>query len=162
MVNFMDDVFKIYIEQLRESHEEKISEKLNPDFLEIHEPDLAFDKPVELEGVAYLAEQELVLHWEIRTEAILPCSICNEPVRVPLHIQNFYYAEPTSEIKSGIYNFKELLRETILLEVPAFAECTGGNCPKRKEYRKYLKEPSDQLSDEEEGYHPFADLDWKP
>jgi uncharacterized metal-binding protein YceD (DUF177 family) len=156
----MDDVFKIYIEQLREGHEEKIHEKLDPSFLGIHEPDLAFDKPVELEGVAYLAEHELVLHWDVRTEALVPCSICNEPVRVSVHIQNFYYSEPISEIKTGIYNFKDLLRETILLEVPAFAECNGGNCSKRKEYRKYLKESSDQ-TDEEEGYQPFADLDWK-
>jgi uncharacterized metal-binding protein YceD (DUF177 family) len=156
----MDDVFKIYIEQLREGHEEKIHEKLDPSFLDIQEPDLVFDAPVELEGVAYLAEHELVLHWDIRTEAIIPCSICNEPVKVPIHIQNFYYSEPIKEIKSGVYNFKDLLRETILLEVPAFAECDGG-CPRRQEYQKYIKEPSNQASDDE-GYQPFADLDWKP
>ena len=59
------------------------------------------------------------------------------------------------------YNFKNLLRETILLEVPSFAECEGGSCPKRKEYNKYLKESSNEQS-EDEGYQPFADLDWKP
>lgn len=156
----MNDIFKIYIEQLREGHEEKIYEKLDPDFLDIQEPDLVFDKPVELDGVTYLAEHELVFHWNIRTEAIIPCSICNEPVKVPIHIQNFYYSEPIKEIKSGVYNFKDLLRETILLEVPAFVECDG-QCPRRQEYQKYLKEPSNRPSDEE-GYQPFADLDWKP
>ncbi len=157
----MDDVFKIYVEQLRDGHEEKIQEKLAPDFLDLHEPDLAFDQPVELEGVAYLAEHELVFHWNIKTEAVVPCSICNEPVKIPIHIQNFYYSEPVEEIKSGIYNFKDLLRETILLEVPSFVECEGGTCPRRKDYKKYLKEPSSKQS-EDEGYHPFADLDWKP
>lgn len=156
----MDDVFKIYIEQLREGHEEKIQEKLDPSFLDIHEADLSFDKPVELEGVAYLAEHELVLHWNIRTEALVVCSICNELVRVPINVQNFYYSEPIKEIKTGIYNYKDLLRETILLEVPSFTECQGGNCPKRIEYQKYLKDSNQ--SSEEEGYHPFADLDWKP
>jgi uncharacterized metal-binding protein YceD (DUF177 family) len=158
----MDDVFKIYIDQLRDGHEDKIHEKLDPGFLEIREPDLAFEEPVELEGVAYLAEHELVLHWNIKTKALIPCSICNDPVNVPIHIHNFYYSEPLAEIKSGVYNFKNLLRETILLEVPPFTECSGGKCPKRKEYSKYLKEPSKQPSDQEEGYHPFADLDWKP
>lgn len=157
----MDDVFKIYIEQLREGQEEKIHEKLDPGFLGIQEPDLVFDKPVELEGLAYLAECELILRWDIRTEGLVPCSICNELVRVPINIKNFYYSEPISEIKSGIYNFKDLLRETILLDIPAFTECHKGNCPKRQEYRKYLKEPSSQSSEEEEGYRPFADLDWK-
>lgn len=157
----MDDSFKIYIEQLREGHEEKIHEKLDPSFIDIHEADLIFETPVELKGVAYLAEHELVLHWDIRTEVLIPCSICNELVKVPIQVQNFYYSEPTSEIKAGIYNFKNLLRETILLEVPAFTECHGGNCPKRQEYQKYLKEPSNPLS-QEEGYNPFVDLDWKP
>ena len=111
-------IFKIYADQLREGHEEKIHEKLPPDFMEIQEEGLVFDKPVELDGVAYLADRELVLHWEIKTEAVLLCSICNGPVRVPLHIMNFYYSESLAEIKTGVYNFKDLLRETILLEFP--------------------------------------------
>ena len=152
----MDDIFKIYIEQLRNGHEEKIDEKLDPGFLDVCEPDLVFSEPVELKGVAYLAEQELVFHWDIRTEAVIPCSICNEPVRVPIHIHDFYYSEPVREIKTGVYSFKDLLRETILLEVPSFVECEG-MCPKRKEVKRYLKESSDELSDEG-GYHPFADL----
>lgn len=158
----MDDEFKIFVEQLREGRERKISETLDPAFLDIDEPDLAFEKPVELEGVAYLAENELVLHWDVKAEALISCCICNEKVAVPLHVQNFYYSEPMDEIKSGVYNFKELLRETILIEVPLFVECNGGNCPLRKEYADYLKNPSDSQPDQEEGYHPFADLDWKP
>ena len=158
----MDDVFKIYVEQLRDGREEKIHEKLNPEFIDIHEKDLSFEKDVELEGVAYLAEHELILHWDIKAEAVVSCSICNEPVKIPIHVKNFYYSEPLEQIKTGIYNFKDLLRETILLEVPLFAECNEGNCSKRKEYNKYFKEPSNQSSEEDEGYQPFADLDWKP
>ncbi len=156
----MDDVFKIYVEQLREGHEEKIHEKLDPSFLDIHEKDLVFDQGIELEGVAYLAEQELVLHWKIQTEALMPCLICNEMIKVLIKIESFYHSEPTQKITSGIYNFKDLLRETILLEVPAFAECHGGNCSKRQDYQKYLKNSSNSLPDEE-GYQPFANLDWK-
>lgn len=156
----MEDIFKIYIEQLREGNEEKIHEFLDPAFLDLMEPDLAFEKPVELHGIAYLAEHELVLKWDIRTEVKVPCTICNEGMDVTIHIQNFYYSEPIDEIKTGVYNFKNLLRETILLEVPSFTECHEGKCPKRREYTKYLKKASD-LSEEEEGYHPFADIDWK-
>lgn len=154
----MDDVFKVYVDQLRDGQERQFNDTLSPDFLEIKELDLAFDKPVQLIGSAYLAEHELVLHWDIVTEATIPCSICNEPVMIPIHVKNFYYAVPLSEIKSGIYNIKDLLRETIVLEVPAFTECEGGNCPRRQEIKKYLKETSGQ---EDEGYQPFADLDWK-
>lgn len=156
----MDDVFKIFVDQLREGNEEKIHETLQPDFLETHDPELIFDQPVALDGVAYLADRELILHWEIKTGALVPCSICNASVKVPISIVNFYHSEPLAEIKTGIYHFKDLLRETILLEVPSFVECKG-NCPKRKEYKKYLKEPSIELAGQEEGYQPFADLDWK-
>lgn len=157
----MDDAFKIYVEQLRNGHEEKIHEKFDPETVGLQDQDLTFDKTVELEGVAYLAENELVLHWNIKTEVLIPCSICNEPVPVPINVHHFYYSEPLEDIKSGIYNFKNLLRETILLEVPLLAECNQGNCPKRTEYKKFFKKASNQASDEE-GYHPFADLDWKP
>lgn len=154
----MDDVFKIYVEQLRDGNERQIHESLSPDFLDIQDADLEFQKPIDLKGVAYLAEDELVLHWSALTEALVSCSICNEKVAVNIEVVDFYHAEPLSDIKSGIFNFKNLLRETILLEVPAFVE-HNGNCPKRKEIQKYLKEPTPDQSDE--GYHPFADLDWK-
>ncbi len=155
----MDDLFKIFIEQLRDGHEERIDERFDPDFLEVSEVDLAFNQPVNLQGTASLAENELILHWNIDTCATIPCLICNEPVGVPIEITDFYYSEPIEEIKSGVYNFKSLLRETLLLEVPQFAECNSGKCKKRNEFQKYLKAPSD-LS-EEEGYQPFADFDWK-
>lgn len=164
----MDDTFKIYIEQLREGHEEKICENLDPALLDLQEKELIFDSPIRLEGVAYLAENELVLHWQIKTTVKLPCSICNELVEKKVQIDDFYHSEPVDEITTGIYNFKDLLRETILIETPAFAECREGLCPKRKEYQKYLKEPSNHLggkakeqAKEQEGYRPFAELEWE-
>ncbi len=155
----MEDLFKIYVDRLRDGQEIKIEERVSPDFLEIREPDLAFQKNIEVKGVAYLAENELILNLSILAEALVACSICNEKVPIGIKIENFYYAKPLSEIKSSIFNFKDLLRETILLEVPAFAECNQGNCPKRKEIEKFLKLPANES--DEEGYQPFADLDWK-
>lgn len=154
----MDDIFKIYVEQLRDGHEQKINELIPPDFLEIDDKELTFKKNVKLDGSAYLAEHELILHWDIETQALIPCSICNENVPIDIRISNFYYSEPLDNIKSGIFNFKDVLRETILLEVPAFAEHEG-DCPKRNEIAKYLK--VNEESEEEDGYHPFADLDLK-
>jgi uncharacterized metal-binding protein YceD (DUF177 family) len=155
------DTFKIYVEQLRDGRERQIQETLTPDFLEVNEKDLAFKKDVQIEGKAYLAEHELVIHWNIQTEALVACSICNEKVPVEIRIENRYYSKPLSEIKSGIFNFKDLLRETILIEVPSFVEHNEGNCPKRQEFSKYLRTTSPEISDEEEGYQPFVDLDWK-
>jgi len=156
----MDDSFKIYVEQLREGHIEKIEESFPPDFLGVHEKDLDYQDPVIVNGEAYLAEDELVINLNVSTQAVLPCVICTEPVKVDVQIQGFYYAMPVAEIKSGIFNFKEMLREIVILESPAFAECQG-KCPRRNDVAKYFKKelPGEDKS-EEEGYHPFSDLKW--
>ena len=111
-----------------------------------------------VKGEAYLAEQSLILHLNIETFCKIPCSICNSPVRVPVQLKNFYHTVPLEEIRGGIYNFKELIREAILIETPHFAECNDGLCPRRQEIQKYLKDESKDTS-AEEGYHPFADLE---
>lgn len=155
----MDDVFKIFVEQLRDGKKQDFDEVLDPAFLEINEEDLVFEEPVSLKGCTYLAENELLIKWTIKTKARMLCAICNKPVEVPLTIEDAYFSEPLSEIKTGVFSFKELLRETILLEVPLIAECEGF-CPRRAEYTEFLKDPSKPES-EEEGYHPFKNLDWK-
>lgn len=157
----MEDEFRIYVEQLRDGQEKVIHETFEPEFLDINEDELAFEVPVKLDGVAYTAENELILNWNIKTEAVVNCSICNEKVSVPIEVNNFYYGEPLEDIKTGIFNFKELLRETILLEVPPFSECNQGHCPSRKELAPFFKEASEEGVDEEDGYQPFADIDWK-
>ena len=156
----MEDAFKIYVEQLRDGHVEKLNESYEPAFLEIDEKDVSFMDPVLVKGEAYLAEDELILHLSIETKVILPCIVCNDRVKVPVLIQNAIQAVPLSEIKGGVLNMKELLREVILLDTPAFAECEG-KCPRRKEIAKYLKETEGkQQPNEEDGFTPFADLKW--
>lgn len=152
----MDDRFNIYVEQLRDKDEERIQLTVAPDFLGVDEPDLQFEAPVHLQGEVYLADQELLFRWNIETEAKIRCTICNEWTPVTVKIVHFYTSIPLSEIKSGVYNFKELLRETVLLEVPHFAECDEGNCPKRKEFSPFLK--GDAPETDTQGYHPFAEL----
>lgn len=155
----MEDEFKIYVDQLRDGDVEHISEAFSPAFLDISEKEVQFLQPVEVSGEAYLADDQLVLHLDIRTEVIVPCAICNEPVSLPLEIRNFYHMASSEEIKTGIYVYKEILREAILLETPSFAECEG-KCPKRQEIQKYLKKEgaSDGKLPPEEGHKPFAHL----
>lgn len=157
----MNEAFRIYIEQLRDGHVEEISENLTPEFLDVNEKDLVFTEPVVVSGQAYLAGDELVLHMNVSTKGKMPCIICNELVDVEIKIEGFYFNVPLEEIRTGIYNYKQMLRETILLETPHFCECNQGNCPRRKEIDKYLKkeETSGSREMQEERHQPFADLD---
>lgn len=159
----MDDTYKIYVEQLRDGHIEYLDESFPPELMDINDKDLAFKDEVLVRGEAYLAENTLVLNLNVSTFAILPCTICMEPVKVELNIEGFYFTVLLSEIKSAVFNFKEILREEILLAVPAFAECEGGKCPKRKDVAQYLKTPEEKGNEgksDDEGYQPFADLQW--
>jgi len=155
----MDDRFNIYVEQLRDGQVEKLEESYSPEFLDIHEKDLIFKDPVLVNGEAYLADDMLVLHIDVRTYGIIPCRICNEPVRTEITVQGVYHAVAIKEIKTGIFNLVELLRETLLIEVPALAECNQGKCPQRTAMKHFIKEEGASDKDHiEEGYHPFADL----
>lgn len=160
------DEFKIYVEQLRDGRVEKINAAFDPEFLGIQEKELAYRNPIVVQGQAYLANDTLVIHCTIKTFAIIPCSICNEPVKVEISINNFYHAEPLSEISTGVFDLQEAIRQAVVLETPAFAECNSGKCEARSQIKKYLKsaESSGKDADGNEGYHPFADLkiDKKP
>jgi len=134
----MDDTFKIFVKRLREGHEEKIHESLAPDFLDIHEAELVFKAPVLIHGSATVADQSLVLLLSVETEAIMPCAVCNREVIVKISIPHLCHTEDLSEIKGGIFDYKETLREQILLELPYRAECNGGDCPERASLAKYF------------------------
>ncbi|MGZ3633883.1 MAG: YceD family protein [Parachlamydiaceae bacterium] len=151
----MDDTFKIFVDQLKKGGVEKIDLTCAPTILEVNEEALRFNYPVCVRGEAYLADDALVLHFNASTVALIPCSICNGPVETAIEVNGFYHMVPLEEIKHGCYSFHGVLRETILLEVPSFAECTNGRCPQRKELAKYLKSPTRADSD---GHQPFADI----
>lgn len=159
MVLSMEDQFSIYVEQLRDGRVRKIDEILDPVFLDIHEAELSCKASVHVVGEAYLADGDLILHLQsVKTTVMMPCSICNNFIAVPVEISNIYHTELLSSIRTGIYSFKEMLREELLLEVPQFAEC-GDACPMRKELASYLQSArSDADKQGIESYKPFADL----
>jgi len=147
----MEDQFKIYVDRLRLGDVEKINERVSPGVLLESDSELKFEHPVDFQGEAYIAEKELVLHLNISTIATLPCAICNEETESPLKLVGVYHIVPLDEIKGSIFDLKEFLRETIILEAPRFVECHEGSCPKRKDYERFLKKETTQNS-------PFSEL----
>jgi uncharacterized metal-binding protein YceD (DUF177 family) len=129
---------RIYTDRLKEGATQKIEEQLDPSFLEVQEEALSFEKPVTLSGSAYLASDHLVTEIRMETSASIPCIVCNEKIEIPLKITGFRFTVPLSAIKSGIYDYTEEVREALLLEVPRFIECSGGQCPERENINKYL------------------------
>jgi uncharacterized metal-binding protein YceD (DUF177 family) len=152
----MQELFKIWVDRLREGSVQKIDGSFSPSFLEIEEKDLQLRTPVEVLGKAYLAEDHLVIQINAKTKAHVPCAICNEMMEMELKVDNFYQALGVDEIPGGSFDFSAPLREALLIELPHYFECCEGNCPERKTLAPYLR--SAPKTDEKNTNFPFADL----
>lgn len=135
----IQDNFKIYLDRLGENDAQKIQSKVSPAFIQVEDKDLSFPEEVTFEGETYLSDGFFILQLKIQTTAFVPCLMCNEKIKIPIIINDFYLSEKVSELRSTIFDFTEELRSSILVKVPEFFECNGGNCPERETAKKYLK-----------------------
>lgn len=138
----MLDGFKIYVERLRSGEQEIINERFEPDFLEAEE----VEEPITVRGKAYLAGHELIINLDIELSAVMMCTVCNKYFNKQMCINGFYHVEPLQNITSSVFDFSDILREAIVLELPQFAECNDGNCDGRREIEKYFTKTSGQHS----------------
>ena len=152
----MQEAFKIWIDRLGEGHVQKINGSFDPAFLEIDEKELKFSAPVQAAGEAYLADRHLVIHLKAQTKATVPCAICNEMTDMELKVENFYHSEAIEEIPSAVFDFSGPLRDALLIELPHYFECCGGNCPERENLVPYLR--SAPKTEGKKSNFPFADL----
>lgn len=150
--------FKIHVEQLRNGVTEKIQEEFTPEFIDVHEEGLDFQDPVFVEGEAYIADHELILCLTVSTYAYVPCSGCNEPVKVQIQVPKLYAAEPLENVKSGIFSMDALIREAIVLEAPQFVKCGQTTCLKQKELEKYFHHAASKDDAADDRYRPFEGL----
>ena len=153
------EILKIYIDRLKEGDTEKLDATLPPSILDIQEEELSFPEEVRVSGEVYLADEHLVAHLQAQTTALIPCSICNEPVKLAILVKDHYATEPLSEIRSAIFDLTPEVREALLLQVPQFIECNAGNCPTRDTLKKYLHSSTEKQAANEQVYFPFSDLD---
>lgn len=148
----MKNIFEINTDLLKVEKELKFDEKLSFDFLDIHEKELIMNSDVCVKGSFYLADNFLVIKLFAKTQYQKPCIICNDFITLDL-CDDFYHSVPMEEIKGGVYDFKEELRNSLLLKIPQFAECNEGNCPQRKNLEKYIN-----VNENSEEYFPFKTL----
>lgn len=156
----MSDRCLLLIEHLKEGKSSSFEENFDPKTLSLDDKELSFKPPIHVKGVGYLAEDHIVIHVDVEGSAYLPCSVCNKPVNIPVILKNAYITKPLSDLSGGKLDFTEDLRETILLEVPSFAECNEGNCPDRAYIEKYLKHTAiTPTQQKEDVYYPFNGID---
>lgn len=152
------DNYKIYVDQLREGKVESIDCYLPSEMMDVRDDELAFEKKIHARGEAYISDDSLILHLDLDATAVIPCSICNDPVDTPVVVKGLYHVVPFNEIKGHIFDMREAVRENILLNTPSFSECNGGTCKERQSLGKYLKSDEDLEQEPFEGQQPFKDL----
>ncbi|MBF8263470.1 MAG: hypothetical protein HW387_1135 [Parachlamydiales bacterium] len=151
----MAEPYIIHIDRLGDGAIQKIDAILSSEFIGVDEPDLHFCDAVKVCGEVYATDEDLVLHLNASTIAQMSCSVCNRPVPLPLSIKSYYHTEPLSAIKGTVFDFRAILRECLLIELPKIAECRG-NCPERPALAPYLRQPA--APDITPHYFPFNDL----
>src|SRR5690242_16492686 len=153
------EAFKIYVSRLRDGQTVSHDETLPPDFLEVVEDSLSFQESIRITGSTYLADDHLITHLDIKAYAHIPCSICNEDVRVPILIDNLDLSKPVVEIEGAIYSLLDDIRESILLQVPQFTECNQGQCPQRPLLQPFLEKKIQEKDEHSDTVHfPFSGL----
>ena len=136
-MKYFDDL-EIYIDRLKNNKEEPIYKNIHGDLLEINEQELKLVDEIKIKGKAYIASDFLIINFfTVQGRILMPCSICNELKSIDIKINNFYHSEPLDKIKNNKFNFKDVLKEAIFLEIPSFLECNN-NCEKRKDLNKYI------------------------
>lgn len=152
----MSEPFKIYVDRLRGGNTQVIDAVLDPSFIDVEEPDLSFPEPVQLKGEAYLTDDHLILHLKASTKTLRPCSVCNELTATNLAVHDFYHTEMIQDIPSAVFDFSEILREALLIELPLTIECNEGHCPERQTLRPFM---SSKERKENPTYFPFTDME---
>ncbi len=134
----MIDIFKINIDVLSKGKTEEIDISVPCNILDTQELDLHFRGNLDIQGEAYVVDQQLVLHVDVSAHALISCSICNGDAEVSIKLPNFYHVEDIEGIKSSFLDYHTLLRDEIVLQIPQFEECNNGKCPERRAITQYL------------------------
>jgi hypothetical protein len=135
----MDFKLEIFIERLKNEETQIIQEEIPSYLLSLKDQEVSFSETVSLKGKTYLASDHLILELSVKAVAFLPCIICNEQTPFEIFLPSLHHAQELSEIPSGIFHYQELIRESLLLQLPAFLECHNNQCPEREVIKKFFK-----------------------
>lgn len=155
----MKETFLINIDHLADDKVIEVDEQLSPTFLDLHDEEIEFPNPIEIEGKAYLASDHLVVQLKVKTTMKLPCSQCNDNVSQTILIDPFYISESTQELGHHMFDLLPQLREAILLEVPQFSKCSDQDCPNRGMLKTFIQKEEMKVASSNEANFPFAEID---
>lgn len=149
-MEFMKHPFKISLSRLEKEGICTFEERVDGDFLEVVERELAYPDPIDVWGSLTLAGSALLITFSLRAKAQSPCIICGKSVKIGVDLNDVCHAEPLDDIRGEVFDYSHIIRDVILIETEPYGEC-GGNCPEREHLDQYFKKDTGAQS-------PFKDL----
>jgi len=137
-------MFLLNIHTLSENHPIIINKSFDPSFIDLDEKEIKFEDPIEIKGKIYLASDDIIINVSSRTYVKLPCSICNEPIKYLLVNKNYMHNQPLKTLNDSIYDYTEIIRQAVILELPAKVECNN-NCSERENIAPFLKKKNNTI-----------------
>ncbi len=148
----------IHIDRLKSGEEEAINCLISPKFLELeNDTDLGCTQPIQVSGLAYIAGDYLIVELEAEAQFTARCAVCSEPFSLDVTLSDWRFEKPLEEIRGGVWDFQEALREELLVQIPLFPQCGAGQCKHRNEVSKFYSKPKEDVN-EEGVFRPFQDL----
>jgi len=127
------------LKSLSDGKEELLAAVLPSTCIGVSDSEMHFEAPIEVEGKAYLAGEELIVQLSIATEVLQPCCICNTWTTHPLNLKKLILHIDAEEMRGDQIDLLPVVREEVLLAVDAYVECSDSGCPERDHLRHYLK-----------------------
>jgi len=134
----MKALLPLYIDRLRDGRIENIEQELDPKQLDIIDDEIDCVKPIATSIKAYLADDFLIICLSLSAELLLHCRICNEQFAFPLTLSHIDQEIPLDEIHDAVFDVASMIREILLVEVPAYPQCGGKVCCNRDSIKKYF------------------------
>jgi uncharacterized protein len=98
-----------------------IEGSLPPAILDLSEPQIRAEAPVEVRLQAFIHERKLIVSGSLQTKFKLECGRCAEFIEWPVTVDNFY--QEWEEPMPKAIDLTPLIREDILLSLPLTAVC---------------------------------------
>jgi hypothetical protein len=130
-----------------------VDDSVDAQFLDLaNDDELQVTKPIVIKGRIYRTSEWLIIDASIRAVFNAACPLCNDSFELPVEIASWNHQQLISDVDGQTWDITEALRESILIEVPFFAQCGGSSCKNYKEVEPFIRADAP----EECGHQPFA------
>ncbi|WP_213318120.1 hypothetical protein [Chlamydiifrater volucris] len=154
-LSFVDDL-KIYVYRLKNiGDREALQYTVAPGVFSEKGLEKVFSCPIQVSGhVERVDEEQLVLSLSIQTEVGASCPFCDKAFSRTVAIDSICHLIEKDQLRDGVFDCSDLIRQEILLESEGLYECESGGCPDKAGIENFLQKKEKKF----EGNNPFENL----